>query len=91
MSDVVREVERRLTEKLAPVHLEVVDDSARHAGHAGNVVGGSHLIVTVVAECFEGKGRVEQHRLVYDALEGLIGSRIHALGLKTAPPSTSSG
>ena len=87
MSDVLQEVERRLRETLEPVHLEIVDDSARHAGHAANVTGGSHLIVTIVAPSFEGKGRVEQHRLVYAALEGMMGSRIHALGLKTVPPS----
>lgn len=79
-------IRRRLVERLAPVRLDVVDDSARHAGHAGAAGGGGHFIVTVVADAFAGVPRVERHRMVYEALTGMMGGEIHALGLRTLAP-----
>jgi BolA protein len=80
-------IERLLRERLAPGRVELVDDSAKHAGHAGATSGGGHYSVLVVADAFEGLGRLERHRLVYAALEGMIGTEIHALALRT--PATS--
>lgn len=87
METVAQNVERALREKLDPIHLEIVDDSDLHAGHPGATSGGAHLRVLVVASCFEGRTLLEQHRLVYDCIEDLLGGSVHALGLKTVPPS----
>lgn len=81
------EIERILREKLDPVHLEIRDDSALHAGHAGAASGGGHYHVVIVSERFEGLTLLEQHRLVNDAVRHLIGGPIHALALKTVPAS----
>ena len=76
-----------LTGRFHPVHLEIVDDSARHAGHAGAASGGGHFQVVIVAAAFEGLSILDQHRAVNAALGEMIGREIHALGLKTAAPS----
>ena len=80
-------IETRLRERLAPVHLEVIDDGAQHAGHAGAASGGGHFSVFVVSASFEGKNRVARHRLVYDLLQDLMQGAIHALALRTVAPS----
>jgi BolA protein len=85
-SPTVREIERILRERFDPVSLQVRDDSALHVGHPGATSGGGHYHVAIVSERFEGLSLLEQHRLVNDALAGLFGERIHALGLKTSPP-----
>ena len=81
-------IERKLTEALSPQHLDVIDDSARHAGHAGaNAAGESHFKVLVVSAAFEGQNRVQRQRLVYDALADELAGPIHALELKTLTPA----
>jgi BolA family transcriptional regulator, general stress-responsive regulator len=80
-------LEERLRGGLAPVHLEIADESEQHAGHPGAASGGGHYQVVVVAAVFEGRGRVERHRMVYDLLYDLMPGAIHALGLKTYSPS----
>jgi BolA protein len=90
-SSTVQELERVLREELAPVHLEIRDDSALHAGHPGATSGGGHYHVLIVSERFEGLTLLEQHRLVNDAVRELFGDRVHALGLKTVPASRWSG
>ena len=89
--EVAAEIERRLREALAPESLVIRDDSANHAGHAGATSGGGHFKVTIVSAAFAGRSLLEQHRLVYDALLGMIGSRIHALALKTSAPPRGGG
>lgn len=79
-------MEAVLTEKFHPLHLEILDESAKHAGHALAMEGG-HYVVTLVSEKFEGYSLLEQHRLVHDALRELLPEKIHALGLKTYTPS----
>jgi BolA protein len=91
VSDTVREIERILRETFDPVRLEIRDDSALHAGHPGATSGGGHYHVVIVSEKFDGLSLLEQHRLVNDAVADLFGDRIHALGLKTAPPSKDAG
>ena len=86
-SSTVQEIERILRETFDPVRLEIRDDSARHVGHPGATSGGGHYHVVIVSERFEGLSLLEQHRLVNDAVADLFGKRIHALGLKTSPPS----
>ena len=75
-----------LHEHLEPVHLEVVDESYLHAGHAGARSGAGHFRVVVVSDRFAGKGRVERQRLVYAALSDEVGPEIHALSMKTLTP-----
>jgi BolA protein len=66
---------------LAPVRLELRDDSALHAGHAGNT-GGGHFHVVIVSSQFCGKSQIMRHRSIYQALSGLIPHRIHALSIQ---------
>ncbi|CAI09840.1 BolA family protein [Aromatoleum aromaticum] len=75
----------QIRERLAvldPVSVEIDDDSALHAGHAGARSGGGHYRLTIVAECFQGKNTVARHRLVYDALGDLMRTRVHALAVR---------
>ena len=69
---------------LTPSHLEVLDESAAHAGHAGaNGQGfGTHFRVRIAAPSFAGKSRVAQHRLVYDALRHFTDAGLHALAIE---------
>jgi len=78
-------VQARLQETLAPERLEVIDDSAAHAGHAG-AREGSHLTVRIVSPRFVGVARLARHRLVYDALSTLMPRGIHALAIEARAP-----
>ncbi len=75
-----------LREHFDPVHIEVVDESHHHAGHAGARSGGGHFRIVVVSDRFEGKRLVERQRLVYGALSEEMGPDIHALSMKTLTP-----
>lgn len=74
----------RLTEVLAPTHLQVIDESADHAGHMGadGTGSGTHFRVRIASPAFAGKRRVAQHRLVYDALQGFLARGLHALAIE---------
>jgi BolA protein len=74
-----------LERALAPHSLEIVDDSARHAGHAG-ARGGGHYRVTLVADAFRGRSQLERHRLVYAAVAPLLSSAVHALNIVARAP-----
>ncbi|HET9821394.1 MAG TPA: BolA family protein [Burkholderiaceae bacterium] len=78
-----------LREALAPVALEVQDDSHLHAGHAG-AREGRHFSVRIVSPAFEGLSRVARHRLVYDAARSLIAEGIHALAIEARTPAEAS-
>lgn len=80
-------LEKILRERFAPVHLEVRDETVMHTGHTGGASGGGHYDVTIVSAEFEGKTLLEQHRMVNEALRGLLGREIHALALRTVPAS----
>jgi len=79
-------IERTLRERFEPLHFELVDESQLHAGHAGAAPGGGHYRVLIVSSVFQGRGLLEQHRLVNDELAGMIGKEIHALSIKTLTP-----
>ena len=80
-------IEQKLTEALVPSRLVISDDSARHQGHGGHHPGGeSHFHLTVVSALFEGRTRVERHRMVYDVLAEELAGRVHAVGLRTLTP-----
>jgi len=86
MGEVEAELNRRLEAALAPRLLEVVNDSAKHAGHRGDDGSGeSHFSVRVESPAFAGKSRVERQRIVYGALGDLM-DRIHALALSCRAP-----
>jgi len=77
-------LEAVLREKLAPTQLEVIDESAAHAGHSGaNAAGyGTHFRVRIASPLFDGKPRVARHRLVYDALQVFIAQGLHAIAIE---------
>jgi BolA family transcriptional regulator, general stress-responsive regulator len=82
---------KKLTERFAPTRLEIVNDSARHAGHAGHPGGAgqggeTHFTVTVVSPAFAGLGRVARQRLVYETLAAELKGGVHALALTTLVP-----
>jgi BolA protein len=68
----------------------VIDDSARHAGHAGARGGAGHYIVRVESGDFTGRSRLERHRLVYGALAELLPREIHALNIEAVSPEDDS-
>ena len=82
----VERIRARLTRALAPLQLDIDDDSAAHAGHAGARSGGGHYRVYLVSPVFAGLTRVERHRLVYDALQDLMQRDVHALALSLVAP-----
>jgi len=75
----------RLAELLAPTALEVIDESALHAGHAGADGSGygTHFRVRIASPLFAGRSRVACHRLVYDALQDFVDRGVHALAIET--------
>lgn len=81
-------IEQTLQAQLSPTHLDVVDESHLHAGHSGARPGGeTHYRVDVVSTAFEGKSRVERHRLVNGMLAPAFERGLHALALKARTPS----
>lgn len=79
------QIEALLRAALDPVSLSLRDDSAHHAGHAGAREGG-HYALTIVSSRFAGLPRLARHRLVYDALAGLMQKGIHALAIDARAP-----
>ena len=71
---------------LHPVHLEIIDESHKHIGHAGARQGGGHFRVNIVSDMFTGKGLLERHRMVYACLQDAMQSEIHALSIKAYTP-----
>lgn len=82
-------IRQRLEEALDPVQLEIIDESDKHIGHAGAVSGGGHFSVTIVSSRFAGCPPLKRHRLVYEALNDLIKTEIHALSIKALAPDES--
>lgn len=85
-------IREKLSRAFTPSRLVIVDESARHAGHAGaRAEGESHFAVTIVAAAFAGLGRVARQRLVYQTLAVELATRVHALSLTTLTPEEDSG
>ena len=82
---VIVQMRTALERALAPSSLEIVDDSARHAGHAG-ARGGGHFRVTLVSDAFRGRTQLERHRLVYAAVAPLMSGAVHALNIVARTP-----
>lgn len=86
MNDRAAMIAARLREALYPEDLEIVDDSAAHAGHPGARAGGGHFNVRIVSRIFAGKSLLQRHRLVYQAVDDLMPREIHALSIKALTP-----
>lgn len=85
MTDVAGLIQERLA-ALAPESLEILDESADHAGHEGARGGGGHYRLTIVSRRFAGQPVQARHRMVYDALGALMRKEIHALAIKAYAP-----
>ncbi len=79
------EIRQRLL-TLAPSQIELIDDSAKHAGHAGAKAGGKHFQLRITAACFKDRPTLARHRMVYDALGALMHKEIHALSITALTP-----
>tara|TARA_R110002049_G_scaffold226759_6_gene398907 strand:+ start:956 stop:1231 length:276 start_codon:yes stop_codon:yes gene_type:complete len=85
MTDTTSKLQAALN-SLKPSYLDLQDDSALHAGHAGNT-GGSHYTVIVVSEAFNDLSLIKRHRLVYDVVGDLMTNDIHALSIQAKTPA----
>jgi BolA protein len=81
----VERIRARLTEALAPLELDVLDEGHKHAGHAN--AGKGHFHVRIVSPVFAGVLPIKRHRMVYAALDGLMDNGIHALSIDAKPPA----
>lgn len=89
MGEYADRIKQKLTAAVAPIELEIEDDSARHAGHAGAHADGggeTHFNVKIVSEAFVGQNRVARQRQVYAVLADELNERVHALSLVTLTP-----
>jgi BolA protein len=85
---IARRIEVLLEEAFSPTHLEVIDESALHAGHAGAKPGGeTHFRVIVISDRFSNIARVQRQQLVYRVLDEVIKGGVHALSMATLTPS----
>ncbi len=80
-------IKQKLNETLKPELIELIDNSAEHAGHAGAKNGAGHYYVTIVADAFENKSMVQRHQLIYQALGDMMKNEIHALGINALTPT----
>ena len=80
-------ITNKLREAFTPESLDVIDESHLHEGHAGHRPGGeTHFRIYIVSDAFEGKSRVERHRLINDALAAELAGPVHALAIKAQAP-----
>jgi BolA protein len=87
MGSVADNLRAKLERDFEPLRLEIVDDSSKHAGHAGSRPGGeSHFTITIVSPAFAGLSRIERQRRVYAALKEELSGPVHALALKALVP-----
>lgn len=71
---------------LEPHTLDIIDESAAHAGHEGAKGGGGHYRLVIVSPIFSGKPTVQRHRLIFDALGPMMRREIHALSIRAVAP-----
>lgn len=84
--DRVETIRQQLTDALAPSHLDIVDESYKHRGHAGAASGAGHFNVTIVSEQFLEQSTITRHRMIYKAVDNLMPSEIHALSIRAMTP-----
>jgi BolA protein len=85
MMDVATTLRARLAD-LAPVELEIHDDSAEHAGHAGAAGGGGHFSLLIVSKAFRGQPRLERHQTIFARVGDLLPHPVHALSIRALTP-----
>ena len=85
-ADRIAMISERLTEAFSPLTLNIIDESAKHAGHA-SAGGAGHFVVEIVSDSFEGNSLIQRHRQVYDALDDIMHNEIHALSIKASTPA----
>ncbi|MDX8401010.1 MAG: BolA family protein [Mariprofundaceae bacterium] len=83
----IRRIQERLEAAFDPVHLEIEDESARHAGHAGAAGGGGHFRIIIVSPAFAKTSRLAAHRLIHRALADMFPHDIHALAIRASAPT----
>lgn len=76
---------RKRLDALHPTHIDIIDDSAQHAGHA-SANGGGHYRLVIVSESFKGMNAVNRHREIYRVLGDMMGEQIHALSISAFTP-----
>jgi BolA protein len=80
-------ITQKLTEAFAPARLEVIDESHQHVGHAGHRPGGeTHYRVYIVSDAFQGKSRLERHRMINETLSSELKGGVHALAIHANAP-----
>jgi len=84
----IEKIRERITDALQPDALEIIDESHKHAGHAGARDGRGHFQVTIVSDKFRNMPPIQCHRLVYDAVGDLMETDIHALSIKASVPGS---
>jgi BolA protein len=83
-------ITNKLRETFAPESLDVIDESHLHEGHAGHRPGGeTHFRINIVSPAFEGKSRIERHRMINSALAAELSGSVHALAIKAQAPGES--
>ncbi|MCK5433451.1 MAG: BolA family transcriptional regulator [Gammaproteobacteria bacterium] len=79
--DRIAEIKARLEQALSPTHIDIIDESHLHAGHAGAASGAGHFNVTITSDKFTGQSAIQRHRMVYLAVDDLMRTEIHALSI----------
>ena len=82
----LHEIKSRLKKTMVIDHLTIMDDTGKHLRHQ-HYDGGGHFQIKIVSNAFEGLSLLDRHKLVYQALDGMIKNEIHAIGLKTIATS----
>ena len=80
-------IERKMNTDLDAIHVEVEDESWKHAGHAGAAAGGGHFTLVVISPKFEGLNPLDRRRLVFSVLQAEMQGEIHALTVRAMSPS----
>lgn len=88
--DRVNRIRERLEDAFRPVDLAIEDEGHLHEGHAAREAGQGHFAVTIRAEAFRGKNPIEAHRMVYEALDDMMKTDIHALRIRASAPGADS-
>ena len=86
MSEAITDTLRQRLAPLAPTLVDIHDDSAEHAGHAGAAAGGGHFSLVIVSKAFSGQSRLARHRAVLDRVSDLIPYPVHALAIQAYAP-----
>ncbi|RZV34166.1 MAG: BolA family transcriptional regulator [Sphingomonadaceae bacterium] len=88
MGTMQSEIEARLRDEFAPTALQVINDSAKHAGHSGDDGSGeSHFTILIESPSFAGVSRLQRQRRVIAALGDIVGERVHAVAIKASEPA----